>query len=235
MSLQSIDLEILKTIVYELSPVLDQLVFIGGATVSLYIDEPQHVDIRETLDVDCVVEVNHRNAYETLSQRLRDIGFSEDMNSEVTCRFKKGDMILDVIPTDPKILGFSNIWYVDGFKNHVVKKVETQDIKVFALPYLVASKIEAFKGRGKNHFTASHDLEDIVTLFDGCSKIVTEIQSSGPKVRSYLQVEFNRLINNSQFISSLDAHISDRENLTGRKSIILSKMHKVALPNEDTH
>lgn len=98
MSSANLDLEILKTIVRELAPVKDELVFIGGATISLYIDEPQHVDIRETYDVDCVVEVIHRTAYEALSQKLRSIGFSEDMNGQVTCRFKKGEMILDPAP-----------------------------------------------------------------------------------------------------------------------------------------
>jgi len=229
LSSSNLDLEILKTIVRELAPVKDELVFIGGATISLYIDEPQHVDIRETYDVDCVVEVTHRAAYEVLSQKLRAIGFSEDMNSQVTCRFKKGEMILDVMPTNPKILGFSNIWYVDGFKHHVLKKVEDQDIKVFALPYLVASKIEAFKGRGKNHFNLSHDLEDIVTLFDGYSQIVDEIQKSEPKVRDYLRTEFKNFLSNPQFVSSLDAHVSDRANLAGRKAVILGRMRKIAL------
>lgn len=227
MSLQNIDLEILKTITNELSSLKDELVFIGGATISLYIDEPQHIVIRETLDVDCIVEVSNRTDFEALSKKLRLLGFNEDMSSSVNCRFKKKDMILDVMPIDPKILGYSNIWHVDGFKNHVTKTVGLHEIKIFTVPYMIAAKLEAFKGRGKNHFTTSHDIEDIVTLFDGSTKIVTEILNADTKVLSYLQSEFETLINNPQFISSLDAHISDRLNLPDRKKIILEKMRSI--------
>jgi len=99
-----------------------------GATISLFITEPLDVKIRETLDVDCVVEVSHRGDYENISKNLRKIGFTEDVESKVLCRFKKKDLILDVMPTDTKILGFTNIWHKDGFKNSIKTNVSGQEI-----------------------------------------------------------------------------------------------------------
>ena len=174
----------LSALVKELRPVLNDVVFVGGATISLFITEPQFVNIRETFDVDCVVEVSHCQDYETFSKKLRDIGFSEDLQSGVLCRFKKGSLVLDVIPTDTKILGFSNIWYKEGFSNSVERNVDDQIIRAFDLPYLLATKIEAFKGRSKGDFRSSHDIEDIITLFDGRHSIAEDLKAARTNVLS---------------------------------------------------
>ena len=34
-------------------------------------------------------------------------------------------------------------------------------------PYFMATKIEAFYGRGGDDFLGSHDMEDIITVIDG--------------------------------------------------------------------
>ncbi|MDC0980127.1 hypothetical protein OAQ84_00180 [Bdellovibrionales bacterium] len=224
MSGKDIDLEILKLMTKELSSLSDELVFLGGSTISLFITEPLHVKIRETLDVDCVVEVSHRGDYEDISKKLREIGFSEDIGSKVLCRFKKKALILDVMPTDTRVLGFTNIWYKDGFKNSIKMKVSGQDISVFALPYLVATKLEAFKGRGNSKYLFSHDIEDIVTLFDGRPSISIDLKNADSKLVTYLKKEFTKLLSNQNFINSLEAHISDRENIEGRKKIIIERM-----------
>jgi hypothetical protein len=220
-----INLEILKSVIFELKSIKDDLVFLGGATISLFITEPHNVTIRETFDVDCVVDVIHRTAYDDISKKLRLIGFNEDMESSVTCRFKKGSLILDLMPIDEKILGFSNIWYKDGFENAIKVKVGSIDIKVFSLPFLIATKIEAFKGRGKGQYISSHDIEDIVTLFDGRSTIAMDMKMSNKKVQDYLRAEFKKLLSDQNFQNSLEAHISDRQNLVGRKQIIIDRMN----------
>ena len=182
-----INLEILKLASKLLQPLRDELVFLGGATISIYITEFMHIKIRETFDVDCVVEVSHRLEYEEIAKKLRTLGFREDMESNVICRFKKGSLILDVMPTDSKILGFTNIWYKDGFVNAKEIQIEGEKIKVFDLPYLIATKIEAFKGRGNGEFLVSHDIEDIITLIDGRPTIAEDLKKSDELLKDYLQ------------------------------------------------
>jgi predicted nucleotidyltransferase len=222
--MENIDLEILKLMVRELVPIVDEIVFVGGATVSLFVTEPQFVNIRETFDVDCVVEVSHRQDYEEFSKKLRKIGFSEDIESGVLCRFKKRDLILDLMPTDTKILGFTNIWYQEGFKNSIQKTVDGLKIQTFDLPYLLATKIEAFKGRGKNDFRMSHDIEDIMTLFDGRANIANDLMSASNGVLKYLKHELSLFLSNSDFLQSIEGHVSDRENTSFRKDLILDRM-----------
>lgn len=219
-----IDLDILKIAAKTLQPLKDDLVFLGGATISIYITEPIHVKIRETLDVDCVVEVGHRLEYEDIARKLRSLGFSEDMDSHVICRFKKDSLVLDVMPTNPKILGFTNMWYKEGYQKAKTYQIENVTIKVFDLPYLIATKIEAFKGRGKDGFLYSHDIEDIISLFDGRPSIAEDLKKCDQNLLKYLKKEMENFLNNKNFVNSLDGHISDRLNIDGRKQIILERI-----------
>ena len=44
--------------------------------------------------------------------------------------------------------------------------------------FKITTVLEAFKTRGKKHFHASHDFEDIVSVLDGRLEIVDEILQS---------------------------------------------------------
>jgi hypothetical protein len=221
---KDIHLEILKLTVQALGELTEKLVFLGGSTISLYITEPEVVQIRETLDVDCVVEVSSKLEYEDLIQKLREKGFSEDFESKVICRYKKGELILDVMPADSKILGFTNKWYKTGIENAIELNLGKTKIKVFSPAFLLASKIEAFKGRGKGSFWTSSDIEDIVTVFDGRSNIAKDLMASPSEVRNELNIELDLLIKNADFLDALEAHISDRQSTMGRKKIILNRI-----------
>jgi hypothetical protein len=54
--------------------------------------------------------------------------------------------------------------------------------------------MEAFRGRGKNDFMASHDLEDFVAVIDGRSTIVAEIAQAPLDLRLYLADAARRLL-----------------------------------------
>jgi hypothetical protein len=50
------------------------------------------------------------------------------------------------MPTEPEAIGFSNIWYPEGFQTAINHRLDEQtEIKIFSLPYFVATKWEAFK------------------------------------------------------------------------------------------
>ncbi len=94
-------------------------------------------------------------------------------------------------------------------------------------PYLIATKVEAFKGRGNSDFRLSADVEDIVTLFDGVSDIVDQLVVAPKDVKTYLLKELSTWIVNDEFIEGIGSHISDRVNLEGRKNIILNRIKKL--------
>ena len=99
-----------------LRPLGETFVFLGGAVVPLLVDRPETLKIRPTKDVDVIVDVLSRRAYDGLQQRLRDQGFQHDRSENAPiCRWvaptAEGPVTVDVMPIEETILGFSNPWY----------------------------------------------------------------------------------------------------------------------------
>ena len=106
--------ELLELAAERLGPLVDEVAFVGGASLFLWIDDPGAPEPRATTDVDVIVIVDGYGDYVRLSERLRERGFQEDALSSVICRWRHGALVLDVMPTDAGILGFSNRWYPDA-------------------------------------------------------------------------------------------------------------------------
>jgi predicted nucleotidyltransferase len=80
------------------------------------------------------------------------------------------------MPLDERILGFSNRWYLVAMEAATTHQLfRDLEIRIVTAPYLLATKIEAFKGRSRGDFLASHDLEDLIFVIDGRSIIVEEV------------------------------------------------------------
>ena len=166
------NLRILEFVAHKLGALKEEMVFLGGCATALLITDNIAPDVRYTLDVDCIVDVISLNQYHKIEKQLRNLGFTQSVMEEVICRWRYDNVILDVMPTDEKILGFWNRWYREAIKYAMNYSLTNKiSIKVISAPYFLATKIEAFKTRGNTDFYASHDFEDIVTVFDGRSTI----------------------------------------------------------------
>jgi hypothetical protein len=141
-----------------LRPMLEDLVFVGGAVTSLLVTDEGAGLPRAMLDVDAIAEISSYAEYTAFGERLRALGFSEDASEGAPlCRWVHSGTILDVMPLDEKILGFSNRWYrvaMEAATTHQL--LRDLEIRVVTAPYFLATKIEAFKGRGRDDFLASH-------------------------------------------------------------------------------
>jgi hypothetical protein len=77
------------------------------------------------------------------------------------CRWVQQSVILDVMPLDEHLLGFSNRWYRAAMEAAVIHRISADlDIRVVTAPYFLATKFEAFRRRGQ------------VDLFASCSASV---------------------------------------------------------------
>jgi hypothetical protein len=170
-----------------LSNIPEQFVFTGGSTVILYAKEDVHSEIRLTEDVDCVVKVNTRSEYYQLAEKLRRGGLSEcNRPNSPLCRWLYEELVIDIMPCEEEILGFSNCWYRDGIKNAVEHTLPSQrKIKIFSPLYLLATKIEAHLGRGKS-FRFSKDVEDIIVLLDGYTTLEQDYHLAQPELNQYI-------------------------------------------------
>lgn len=102
--------DLLELAAAALDDLLEEVVFVGGATVTLWITDPAAQPPRPTKDVDVIVEVTTRGGFHAFEGRLRERGFREDQESGVICRWQHRDsgLILDAMPADASILGFQN-------------------------------------------------------------------------------------------------------------------------------
>lgn len=207
---------------------LEKVVFVGGCTTALLVDDVvtlQH--IRSTEDVDMIVEVLSKSEYQDLCQKLRQRGFKESVEDDVICRWRLGSMIVDVMPTDQEILGFSNIWYpeaVEFAKSYQLPS--NRIIRVVSPTYFLATKIEAFAGRGNNDFLASQDIEDILSLIDGCSSLIADLHAANKKVKSAIAAAIQTFLNESDFEYQVQSVAQDRqhENLLFERLIQISHL-----------
>lgn len=103
------NIDMLELMAAKLGDLTEQLVFVGGSTTGLFITDALLPPVRATRDVDVITEASSRQDYHQLEETLRALGFSPDMRPEAPiCRWKIGDLILDLMPTDENILGFAN-------------------------------------------------------------------------------------------------------------------------------
>jgi hypothetical protein len=106
------NLELLETAATGLRPLLSEIVFVGGCATDLLITDPAAAPVRVTYDVDVIAEIASHADYAVFSERLRALKFQEDTSEGAPlCRWRHEGLILDVMPLDEKILGFSNRWY----------------------------------------------------------------------------------------------------------------------------
>lgn len=197
---------------------LQEVVFVGGCTTGLLItDDFTKEQIRYTDDVDLIVDVVGYPAWANLQQQLREHGFSIDMGEEVVCRMLLGELKVDFMPVDEKTLGFTNKWYRDAVATAQDYQLTDQlVIKLVAPEYFIATKLEAYLGRGNGDCLSSHDIEDFLNIFDGRQEIVEEINNTPAALKDYISEQLKLLLDDQNFeyaIQSLTNDDSDREEL----------------------
>jgi predicted nucleotidyltransferase len=150
-----VNIELLEMAAEALGELVDEVMFVGGATVELWLTRPSTMEVRPTEDVDVVVEVTTRTAFHAFRAKLRQRQFAEDQESRVICRWRhqESGLILDAMPARAEILGFKNRWQAEALPHAVVRALPSgARIRTAPPPYLLAMKLEAFGGRGRGDF-----------------------------------------------------------------------------------
>lgn len=220
------DLERLELAAQVLGLLCDECVFTGGTITSLLITDPAAPPTRPTEDVDAVVEVVSRVEYYALEARLREAGLEQRHDAPVACRWFLGKLVLDVMPTNEQILGFSNRWYADAYRHPMDFRLPSgTNIKIVSPIHFLATKLEAFDGRGNGDYQASHDIEDIIAVIDGRREILVEIIDTESEVGTYLRRRFNDLLDDQPFVDALNGHLAGEQQ---RLPIVLARLYALA-------
>ena len=224
------NIEILTTAVEKLGELTNKMVFVGGCATGLLITDQAAPPIRVTVDVDAIVQVTSHADYYKLSDELRSQGFKEDTSDDAPiCRWLSGKIILDVMPTDTRILGFGNKWYTPAIKHaELIQLPSRQEIHIVSAPYFLITKLEAYEGRGKGDYQMSHDMEDLIAVLDGRPGLLNEISVSDPALIKELSNRFTLLLNDSHFIDAISGHMPTDDISQARVPTILHTIREIA-------
>ncbi|QEU01941.1 hypothetical protein [Pseudomonas oryzihabitans] len=222
MSVFSTLTEMLRRVAHALGPHLcQQMTFVGGCTTGLLLtDDYTREQVRSTDDVDLIVHVMGVIGFTKLREQLREQGFSEyppsgDEDVPI-CSMRLGELRVDFMPDDES-LGFSNRWYKAAMATSTQYQLDESTAIMLVSPvYFIATKLEAWKGRGNGDALASRDIEDVLNLVDGREELMGEVQAADEAVQDYIAMEIATLFADRNFqdaVSSQSRGDTDREGL----------------------
>ncbi len=223
------NLEMIGIVATRLGPLIDRVVFLGGAVVGLLIDDPASEPPRTTDDVDLIVDAASYRAFGVgLANRLRELGFETPMGARIG-RWTVEGVPVDVMPIGEEALGFGNRWYRAAFETAGERRISGDTtLRLVRAPHFVATKLEAFKSRGGGSYVGSQDLEDIVAVIDGRPTLEEEIQAAANDIRGYLADETRRLLAEPAFEDALPGYLRGDPASQARLPRVLEVLRRIA-------
>lgn len=223
-------IQLLEKAASALGDLRSEVVFLGAATIPLWLTDPATPQPRPTVDVDVIVEVTTLPEFHRFEGRLRTAGFRDQ--GGMIGRFLFGDqnLQLDVIPADGSILGFENRWQRASLPYAELATLPSgTSIKTLPPANLFATKLEAFVGRGKGDFLGSPDFEDIITLLDGRAELTVEIAESSAEMRAYVASQVQDWLNNGRALEAIGVHLDFGSGAKERaNAVVLPRLRDLA-------
>ena len=194
-----------EAVAQALGDLCNEVVLVGGCAAGLLCTSPGAAPPRVTFDVDVVAEVAALAEYYALEKRFGQRGFTRDVSQAAPiCRWRLRDMCVDLMPSDEKILDFSNRWYPHAIAGALrVALPSGRLIRLIPAPAFLATKLEAFATRGRGDLLSSHDFEDIIHVLDGHPGIEAEVAATDADLMQYLSARFGESAQHADFSNTL--------------------------------
>jgi len=222
----TINLGVIKKISRALGKLNERVVYVGGAVVSLYINDPAADDVRPTQDVDISLEIASVGELEKLREELVKKGFIQKTEDDVICRFRYDDIKVDVMSTKEVGWAPSDKWFKPGFQHLEEKEIDGTKVRLLPLVYFLATKFSAFHDRGGNDARTSHDFEDITYILDNRIDLVETILKSPNDAKSFLLSEFVAILKDSRLQEAISGNLF-YETRAERFNSIIDKLKKI--------
>lgn len=223
---------VVASVARDVGPLLDDFVFVGGVTTALLITDPATTTVPVTDDIDVVVDVATRAEYETLSERLRELGLRHDTSEGAPiCRWitPTAGLRLDVMPGEADVLGFSNPWYREVLDTAEEYELEPGlTVRIVAPACHLATKWAAFRERGSDDPLASRDLEDIVLLVSGRPEIAEEVADARPELRTWVAGETSRFLDSDEVEYALQGNLPDARTVPDLVDTVRRRLERIA-------
>ncbi len=98
-------------------------------------------------------------------------------------------------------------------------------IRLITPPYFIATKLEAYSGRGNKNPLASHDIEDLLNVVDGREALQQEFEQAEPILKTYIAQQISLLLTHRDFEYAVQA---TARNIPEREAIIFRRLDALA-------
>jgi len=220
----------LKRVAIALGPLVEQVVFIGGAITPLLQTDPPFGEARPTKDVDAVTASATYGDVGRLHEALRAQGFRQDPGeTQHLHRWTSpdGDW-LDLVPSGSHPGGSGQEW--DRFALQSGVSVDLGDevmVRHASAPAFLALKWAAYRDRGVTDPFASHDLEDILALVASRATMVREVAGCPERQRVFIGEGLDTLLTDPRLPDLLAGHLNNAQDPAGTAQRVLSRLEAI--------
>jgi hypothetical protein len=223
------NLATLTKISRELEKLQVEFAFVGGAIVGFLLDNPSLVLLRATDDVDAIANAMTFLEYADLEKQLRKLGFQNDTSEGAPiCRWIYEGSKVDVMPVKDHTGAMNDEWFEYAIKTAGPRTLGGVTVRTISAPCFVATKLAAFRDRGKDDYFGSHDLEDIITVVNGRDSLRAELEKEEPSLREFVATWFRDLLGRQAFTDALPGHLDPDAASQQRLPQLLQRMKDIA-------
>jgi hypothetical protein len=223
--------DVLLAVAEQISPLLEEVVFVGGQVAELLITAPEAEHVRPTDDVDIVVPAATKLEYREVERRLTLLGLRPDSSEGAPiCRWLTSHGFkIDVMPRDKGVLGFGSRWY-DAVvtRSSPFRLTDNLTIRIPPAPLYLATKWDAFDGRGRDDHWRSHDLEDIITVVAGRAELLEETANSDDELREWLASKARAFLDHPDCDYALHGALADARHIPGLVATVRRRFEEIA-------
>lgn len=228
--MRSVELDAIAMVAARLESLGVKFAFTGGAVVAFLLDNPRLQFMRQTKDVDAIVEIVTRIQYTDFEARLRDeAGFHHDTSEGAPlCRWVVDGVIVDIMPMRDPAGNFCDRWFDYALQTSEIRNFGNVRIPTVSAACFVATKLLAFKDRGSGDYALSHDLEDVLTVVDGRRSLCEEIAAEREDLREYVAAMFTDFLRDPAFMHALPGHLPPDEASQARLPLLIKSIQNIA-------
>ncbi len=222
---RTINLKVVEKVALALEELNDEVIYVGGAVVSLYVTDKGAEQPRPTKDIDISVQVSSYAQMNKLQESLASKKIFPAPTENVMYRYTYEDVLIDFIPFEETPLGPTNKWLKPGFKKAYPITIGKAKIKILPVSMFLATKWEAYKNRGGDP-RMSHDFEDIIYIIDNNLNLIDDVVNADKDVQTFLKEMSNEILSHSSLYEIIECHINPFTAVE-RRDLIIDKLEQI--------
>ena len=224
---KTVNIKVVEKVAISLEELNKEVIYVGGAVVSLYVTDEGAEQPRPTKDIDISVQISTYAQMEELREKLALKRIYPALSEKVMYRYSFEDILIDFIPFEQTPLGPTNSWLKPGFEKAYPVNIGELEIKILPVSLFLATKWEAFKGRGGDP-RVSPDFEDIIYIIDNNKELVTDVRNANKDVQEYLKEMSTEILDHPYRNEIIECHINPFT-VEERRAVIVEKL--IAMKN----